>query len=464
MRDKFKGKEYMKKYMLLALLVFVGVGCTAQNDIKKDETIEDKRYSAIKAEVINNDFLTESALHDAVRANDLEMVTFLIKQGAQIDLEDQYGFTPLHLAVRLHNLEIVEYLISKDSNVNTIDVYLDTPLLDATRNNDTDIAKVLICNGAYRNVSDIHKMSTLNNSSKNNNKYISELLRADTVEPYCQEEIDINIDDSTTSKICGKITKGYITELKVNLEDKEQNSFGEYDAIIDNKNNSWCADISKDELIENEYLIMAKASDKVVNTADAQKTQYLKKDFATTKKDKKITQAEVLPGLYEALMSEFKDDFEPWKAELDKDSLTFRFTDPAVLFERAKEDLKPLFKDILSSFFPRYITTLVNYQEKIDSIIIEGHSSSEHRLGKTPEEKYELNKILSEKRATEVLRYTNGLEDERVLDNIVWVLQAFQAQGLSSSNLVYNEDGTENQEASRRVEFRIETNSNPLNN
>jgi len=460
MRDKQKRNMDMKQYILLAFMLFVSIGCTTQNEIKKDETVADKRYSAIKAEVINNDFLTESALHDAVRANDLELVQFLIKQGAQKDLEDQYGFTALHLAVRLHNLEITEYLISKGAEINTIDVYLDTPLLDSTRNNDTEISKVLICNGAYRNVSDIHKMSTLNNSSKNNNKYISTLLRADTVEPYCQKEIAINIGDSTTSKICGKITQGYITELKVNLEDKDENSFGEYDAVLDNKNNIWCADISKDNILENEYLITATASDKVINTADAESNKYLKKGLLTPIENKKMSQSEVLVGLYDALMVEFKDDFKPWKAELDKDSLTFRFTDPTVLFTRAKKDLKPVYKDILNSFFPRYTKTVVNYQEKIEKIIIEGHSSSEHRLGNTEEERFELNRILSEKRAMEVLRYTNGLEDAYVLDNIVWILQAFHAQGLSSSKLVYNEDGTENKEASRRVEFRIETSSN----
>ena len=40
-----------------------------------------------------------------------------------------------------------------------------------------------------------------------------------------------------------------------------------------------------------------------------------------------------------------------------------------------------------------------------------------------------------------------------------WTVARITANGLSSSHLIFNKDGTENQELSRRVEFRIRTNA-----
>ena len=88
------------------------------------------------------DFISENVLHDAVRADDIETVKYLVKQGVNINEQDEYGYTPLHIAVRLHQFNITSYLIDNNANVNTIDEYEDTPLIDATRNNDTNLSKI----------------------------------------------------------------------------------------------------------------------------------------------------------------------------------------------------------------------------------------------------------------------------------------------------------------------------------
>lgn len=41
-------------------------------------------------------------------------------------------------------------------------------------------------------------------------------------------------------------------------------------------------------------------------------------------------------------------------------------------------------------------------------------------------------------------------------ENLGLIDELFTAKGMSSSQLIYNEDGSENIEASRRVEFKIE--------
>ena len=61
--------------------------------------------------------------------------------------------------------------------------------------------------------------------------------------------------------------------------------------------------------------------------------------------------------LYIDLQDEFKEDLKVWRATIDS-SLCIRFQEPAMLFDNDKAELKPLFKDILDDFFPRYIKVL----------------------------------------------------------------------------------------------------------
>ncbi len=445
MKDKIKGNK-MKNYILITFLLLFTIGCTQKTNtgINTNDTE--------KVAIVNNDFLTENALHDAVRANDLKLTQFLIKQGAQINKKDKYGFSPLHLAVRLHNYDITKYLIFQGADVNTKDVYEDTPLLDSTRNDDTNISRVLICNGAERNVSDRHQMSTLNNSSKNNNKFISMLLRTDNIQEHCEgltfiqprkTGISINeINNTTNSKprVCGTIINDDIIKIDLNLKDENKENYGLYNAKIDYNNNTWCADVT-DPLPNGRYDVFA--------------TGYKKSNDKFN--DAKQLKVYVIPGLYDALMMEFKNDFEPWGAQLDKDTLTFRFTKPSVLFYVGEKDLKDDYKQIIADFFPRYIKIISKYQEDIKNIIIEGHSSSEYSLGDNIAEKFELNRILSENRAKEVLKYSTNLQDELISEQIVWIVTVFKAEGLSSSQLIYDINGIEDKEKSRRVDYRIQT-------
>ncbi|AMO56124.1 hypothetical protein [Endozoicomonas montiporae] len=56
-------------------------------------------------------------------------------------------------------------------------------------------------------------------------------------------------------------------------------------------------------------------------------------------------------AIYESLMAEFKDDLDKWDAEIDKDSLAFRFKSPDILFASGKSNLTNSFQVILSDFF-----------------------------------------------------------------------------------------------------------------
>ena len=62
-----------------------------------------------------------SALTTAVGLDDLEMVKFLIKAGADVNCIDESGKTPLLLALQDGKFKIAQYLMKQGSDVNIVD-------------------------------------------------------------------------------------------------------------------------------------------------------------------------------------------------------------------------------------------------------------------------------------------------------------------------------------------------------
>ncbi len=166
-------------------------------------------------------------------------------------------------------------------------------------------------------------------------------------------------------------------------------------------------------------------------------------------------------NLYIELEKEFKDDLPKWNAVLDPKELSLRFKEPNVLFAVNEATLKPLFKQILDDFFPRYIKVLTSPQFKnnIEEIRIEGHTdSSGPSLGKNPEQDYFFNMKLSQDRTRSVLEYSLSKLSQGNLKD--WVQKRLTANGLSSSKTIYLDNSeTEDKIASRRVEFKVRTNA-----
>ena len=152
--------------------------------------------------------------------------------------------------------------------------------------------------------------------------------------------------------------------------------------------------------------------------------------------------------LYIDLQDEFKEDLKVWRATIDS-SLCIRFQEPAMLFDNDKAELKPLFKDILDDFFPRYIKVLnrPEYKENIVEIRIEGHTDSNGGYFHSME--------LSQNRTLSVLEYCFGLMTQ---EQIIWAKSLITANGLSSSQPILVH-GVEDKSLSRRVEFRVRTNA-----
>jgi len=161
--------------------------------------------------------------------------------------------------------------------------------------------------------------------------------------------------------------------------------------------------------------------------------------------------------LYKELYREFRYDLPKWHAEIDRKTLIISFNEPEILFQRGKDELKLHFKEILDNFYPRYIRILSKRQFKsnISEIRVEGHTSSEWNFQSTDYEAYINNMTLSQKRTARVLNYLLNLNN---IPNYRWARDRVISVGYSSSKIKLLAN-REDQDASRRVEFRVVTNA-----
>ncbi len=315
----------------------------------------------------------------------------------------------LHDAVRARDLKSVQFLIDQKSDINTKDIYGYTPLHIAVRLKEYEITELLIQNGANVNNLDNYQDTPLLDSTRDNYTELSKLL------------------------ICNGAQRDVVDVHKMS---PLHNSL---------KNNNLF--ISK--------MLQAENLDPYCKPQEEPKQEVIAEEPV---QEEVIAIEQVVPsfvGLYDALMEEFKDDFETWNAKLTNDDLLFRFNNPIALFEVDKSELKSGFTDILSDFFPRYLKIVEQYKDEIQEIRIEGHTSSEYKLAKTDDERYKLNKLLSEKRASEVRDYAVNEASTNSDISKEWIENTFKPYGMSYDNLIMNPDGSENVDASRRVDFKI---------
>lgn len=168
--------------------------------------------------------------------------------------------------------------------------------------------------------------------------------------------------------------------------------------------------------------------------------------------------------LYKELYQEFYPNLQKWHANINESDLSIKFMQPEILFDVGKNTLKPDFKIILDDFFPRYIRILTRqkYLIKIREVRIEGHTSSIWRGVTDPDQAYFLNMELSEARSRETLKYLYFLTTDKIVHSNLSAnaykrfLQLYvMVSGLSSSHLVRDKYGKENEYLSQRVEFKI---------
>ena len=176
--------------------------------------------------------------------------------------------------------------------------------------------------------------------------------------------------------------------------------------------------------------------------------------------------------IYNALVAEFDSDLKTWNARIDENTLAFILENSNNGFKQGSAEIPNEFNVMLNQFVPRYIHVISKYQEHINEIRIEGHTSSEWSdnvakcIGSSESCKqtdYIKNMALSQARAMSVLNHILRMKNN---ENRIWVRAKLTANGLSSSHLLCGVEKKpcandvlqqENREASRRVEFSIRT-------
>ena len=122
--------------------------------------------------------------------------------------------------------------------------------------------------------------------------------------------------------------------------------------------------------------------------------------------------------------------------------------DSSVFFETGKSTIKEEGQELLNRFIPVYLDVLLRdkYADYLGEIIIEGHTDSTGS--------YQSNLKLSQDRALQVALYCLNMPTLTPVQKTK--LQGIlTAKGRSYSDLVYDANGVEDPDASRRVEFKF---------
>ncbi len=122
--------------------------------------------------------------------------------------------------------------------------------------------------------------------------------------------------------------------------------------------------------------------------------------------------------------------------------------DSSLMFTTGSSAITPSGQSELYRLIPVYLEVLMRaeYRDYVAEIIIEGHTDSTGT--------YENNLELSQDRALSVAKYCLGMSSLSTPQKAV-LQDIMTAKGRSYSNRVFNADGTENMERSRRVEIKF---------
>ena len=151
--------------------------------------------------------------------------------------------------------------------------------------------------------------------------------------------------------------------------------------------------------------------------------------------------------LVDALSTEFSGNALSVKVDAQSGTITF---DSTLLFGFDDDQLQDQGKAFLDQFLPKYFSVLLSedFSPYVAEIIIEGHTDTDGS--------YMYNLQLSQNRAFAVASYCLENSNHILTDNQLEKLRILlTANGRSWSSPIYNDDGSVNMDASRRVEIKF---------
>jgi len=92
--------------------------------------------------------LWPTVLHNAILHNNMELIRFLVANGADVNISPNRCSTPLHWAISSRSLQLVTYLLDNGAAPNGVSYWETTPLGVAVVINSMEIVTILIIRGA----------------------------------------------------------------------------------------------------------------------------------------------------------------------------------------------------------------------------------------------------------------------------------------------------------------------------
>ena len=180
----------------------------------------------------------------------------------------------------------------------------------------------------------------------------------------------------------------------------------------------------------------------------------LSKVLLTTQQQKLTAQQQEIEdviGVKRDIVESLSKEFQGTDLDIAIDEKTGSIQlDSSILFALNDSNLAGEGRDVLSEFLPKYFSVVLSddYIDYISEIIIEGHTDTTGG--------YMYNMALSEARAEAVASYCLS-DDQTMFDDetLETVRSLVTVSGKSFSEPIYNDDGTVNADASRRVEIKF---------
>eukprot|EP00522_Entomoneis_paludosa_P016575 CAMPEP_0172452406 /NCGR_PEP_ID=MMETSP1065-20121228/10080_1 /TAXON_ID=265537 /ORGANISM="Amphiprora paludosa, Strain CCMP125" /LENGTH=592 /DNA_ID=CAMNT_0013204459 /DNA_START=54 /DNA_END=1829 /DNA_ORIENTATION=+ len=130
------------------------------------------------ADVSTQDRHGLTALHVAVKRGDIAAIKLLLEHGADTEAENTLGYTSLHTAAERGNPNVVSILLNEGSNVRAFSAYRMTPLHLAVRDGNKECALLLLERGADIRAQDHRGRSSLHLAAEQGRSgFIDELLQ-----------------------------------------------------------------------------------------------------------------------------------------------------------------------------------------------------------------------------------------------------------------------------------------------
>jgi uncharacterized protein len=147
----------MNSRVLLLVLLFAGTLVAGGQELRLAEAVKAGNRKAVRAllkqpaaaaDVNLREADGTTALHWAVRANDLETAQLLLTSGARANVANRYGVTPLWLAAANGSAVLVEALLNAGADANTSMPQGETVLMAAARAGNPGAVQALLARGA----------------------------------------------------------------------------------------------------------------------------------------------------------------------------------------------------------------------------------------------------------------------------------------------------------------------------